>query len=1211
MIKKGCLPTLLISSVLFSSHTAQAASVAFYTSASSWNSAIQARQNLNVATFATNYANVSNEDRVGSFPQLPSKTSSNYTATRNDYSFTGNNVDLGTRATFNSSKTGFQNSFEINAVETASGAGTAHIYYNDIPNGKSPTQVEPFTDVLSIGKFNGFPSGYGSSRNWEDDDFTIEITGGPAVYGFGFDLINNKKYDNSEWFQVFANKADTGSAFDANDPNSLAWFGNGQIPGYTGTYEANYNDVRFIGIISDTPFSWMEFNEDVLSNDIGLANIRFATQQSMPVPLITTRISKNTQGGNTNDVSSQPSLSASGRYVAFQSSASNLVSNDGNSQQDIFVFDRQNNSTRRVSIDSNGNEGNGLSETPDLSGDGNLIVFASTASNLVSNDSNGKKDIFIHNRQTATTSLLSISSSGSQANNSSSSPAISADGRFVVFVSTATNLVANDSNGSSDIFLLDRDSGLIKLISRDSTGMLAEGDSFNPAISADGQYIVYESLAQNLIPGDNNASSDIFVYDRITAETALASVKSNGTIGNNGSFKPAISGDGRYIAFESLADNLVSGDTNSLQDIFVHDRLTGQTGRVNLDSFGAQANNTSSNAQISADGRFVSFESAATDLIPVDSNLNTDVFVRDRQESRTTLISVVSTSGEQADDSSREATISYNGRFVGFKSIATNLSSADSNELDDIYLSENTDITNNKYLIVTDKGAGAGSFSVSPAGTDCGANSTSCGFYTTESSVTVKATAATGSMFVSWLGCGSQSGNNCSVSMSDYRNVIARFEKDGDGDNFYDQIDNCPFISNPGQTDNDLDGIGNLCDNCPDNANPDQVDSDGDSVGDACDAFPNNASETRDSDGDGMGDNFEIVYGFNPNDPSDAALDRDGDGLTNLQEFLQGTNPDNINDPKSLTLNNVKRYGGDFNGDGKSDVLFRHSVTGVNWIYLMNGTRLLQSKELNTVADTHWNVVGIGDFNGDGKDDILFRHAVTGMNWIYLLNGIQISQSKMLNSVTDTNWKVAGVGDFNGDNKDDILFHHNLTGKNWIYLMNGIQISQSQLLNTVSDKNWKIVGTGDFNADNKADILFRHAVTGLNWIYLLDGIRITQSQALNQVSDTNWKIVGIGDFDNDKSDDILLRHNLTGKNWIYLLNGIRIKQSSFLNTISDTDWKVVEVGDFNGDAYADILFHHKQTGKNWVYLLNGISISNSQFLNQITDTNWKVVPNYD
>jgi Tol biopolymer transport system component len=260
------------------------------------------------------------------------------------------------------------------------------------------------------------------------------------------------------------------------------------------------------------------------------------------------------------------------------------------------------------------------------------VVFTSLATNLVVGDTNGFMDVFVHDRDTGETSRVSVASDGTQANDHTYWPAVSADGRYMAFHSMATNLVAGDTNGFGDVFVHDRDTGETARLSMAFDGAQGNGLSAYPFVSGDGRYVAFISWASNLVPGDTNGTSDIFVHDRDTGETTRVSVASDGTQGNgqSGQWHHAISADGRYVAFRSFASNLVPGDTNNNHDIFVHDRETGETTRVSVASDGTEGNGFSSDADISADGRYVAFESTANNLVPGDTNNSFDVFVHDQ-----------------------------------------------------------------------------------------------------------------------------------------------------------------------------------------------------------------------------------------------------------------------------------------------------------------------------------------------------------------------------------------------------------------------------------------------------------------------------------------------------------------------------------------------------------------------------------------------------
>src|SRR5947207_2433895 len=273
-----------------------------------------------------------------------------------------------------------------------------------------------------------------------------------------------------------------------------------------------------------------------------------------------------------------PSISANGRFVAFDSPATNLVAGDTNGRSAVFVHDRRSGTTERVSVDSAGDQGNSYSGTiirdygVTMSADGRFVAFVSAATNLVAGDTNGVADVFVHDRQTRTTERVSVDSAGTEGNGASIFSEISADGRFVAFWSSATNLVPGDTNGVADVFVHDRQTRTTERVSIDSAGYQANSASTYSAISADGRFVAFVSTATNLVPGDTNGGQDVFVHDRRTGTTERVSVDSAGTESNGSSERPAISADGRFVAFWSSATNLAPGDTNSLIDVFVHDR---------------------------------------------------------------------------------------------------------------------------------------------------------------------------------------------------------------------------------------------------------------------------------------------------------------------------------------------------------------------------------------------------------------------------------------------------------------------------------------------------------------------------------------------------------------------------------------------------------------------------------------------------------------
>ena len=398
------------------------------------------------------------------------------------------------------------------------------------------------------------------------------------------------------------------------------------------------------------------------------------------------RISVSSAEHQPNGNSLGPVLSADGRFVVFRSKASNLVQGDENRAQDVFVRDRRNGRTTRVSVAGDGSEGNGDSGGAAISADGRLVAFWSKASNLVEGDRNDRSDIFVRNRSDRTTTLISISSAGKHANAPSRAPALSANGRFVAFRSDASNLVPHDTNDTGDIFVHD-------LLTHETTrasirfrGGQSNGRSRDPSLNANGRFVAFRSDASNLVRHDTNRVGDIFVHDRRSGRTTRVSVDSRGMqasgCGVTGcGCDPVLSADGHLVSFWSSATNLVAGDTNDAWDVFLHDSRSGRTTRVSVGFGGSQGDGLSGEPWLSATGRFVAFASKAP--LTGDANGQWDVFVRDLRSGVTTDISL---DGAQGNGLSTDPAISADGRYVAFYSFASNLVVRDTNHAADIFV---------------------------------------------------------------------------------------------------------------------------------------------------------------------------------------------------------------------------------------------------------------------------------------------------------------------------------------------------------------------------------------------------------------------------------------------------------------------------------------------------------------------------------------------
>jgi len=299
----------------------------------------------------------------------------------------------------------------------------------------------------------------------------------------------------------------------------------------------------------------------------------------------------------------------------------------------------------------------------------------------------------------------------------------------------------------------------------------------------------------------------------------------------------------------------------------------------------------------------------------------------------------------------------------------------------------------------------------------------------------------------------------------------------------------------------------------------------------------------------------------------------------------------------------------DFNGDGRSDILWRNASTGENYIYLMNGTAIVAEGYIRTVADVNWTVAGVGDFNGDGKADILWRNRSTGQNYIYFMDGTSILPSEgYIRTVSDQTWEVAGIGDFNGDGRDDILWRNRLTGENYVYFMNGLAILPGEgYVRTVTDQSWQVAGIGDFDGDGVADILWRNASTGQNYVYLMNALSIKSESYIRTVADQAWQVMGVADFNGDGKADILWRNGLSGENYLYPMSGTTILGTEgYLRTVADPNWTVAALGDFNGDGKADILWRNAASGDDYLYPMNGTAILATEgYVRRVADLTWQ------
>ncbi len=394
-----------------------------------------------------------------------------------------------------------------------------------------------------------------------------------------------------------------------------------------------------------------------------------------------------TQGDPGNGGSVDAAISADGRYVVYWSEATTLVTGDTNDNWDVFATDRWTRRTTRVSVRSGGTQSSGdnseATAPPAVDANARYVAFASAADDLVPGDTNGVMDILVHDRWNRTTARVSVTSSGAQANGGSRAPAISADGRYVTFVSMATNLVPGVDGG---VFRHDRTTRRTTLVAA-NTPTAISADIW-AAISADGRFIAVTSDSSSLVPGDTNGVADTFVRDTVAGTTTRVSVASTGAQGNQGSLGvAALSENGRYVVFTSFASNLAPGDTNGILDVFFHDRWSRATTQISPSTPGPHGTETQLTfyPAISANGRWVAYTSAVRDFPFGDQHGLSDVFFHDRWAGTTRRISVPDAGGD-ADNGAVRPSLSADARFVSYYSPAENLVPGDTNQVSDIFV---------------------------------------------------------------------------------------------------------------------------------------------------------------------------------------------------------------------------------------------------------------------------------------------------------------------------------------------------------------------------------------------------------------------------------------------------------------------------------------------------------------------------------------------
>ena len=299
------------------------------------------------------------------------------------------------------------------------------------------------------------------------------------------------------------------------------------------------------------------------------------------------------------------------------------------------------------------------------------------------------------------------------------------------------------------------------------------------------------------------------------------------------------------------------------------------------------------------------------------------------------------------------------------------------------------------------------------------------------------------------------------------------------------------------------------------------------------------------------------------------------------------------------------RGGGDFTGDRKSDILWRHATGGDLWLWPMDGAASMAQSYIRTVPDTNWEIRGIGDFDGDGKADILWRNKMDGQVYLWPMNGPAPSDEIYVGTV-DPAYDIVGTGDFDGDGKSDIIWRHTASGDVWIWLMDG-PTPQSEVFIARVDPAYVIRGVGDLTGDHRADIVWHHATLGEVWVWPMNGTTPLSETWVGTVPDTGYRIEGVADFTGDGKADLLWHHATRGEVWIWTMNGAVRVEETWVATVPETDYRIVGTGDYNGDNKADILWHHAVRGEVWVWLMNGTTRVSETWVGTVPETGYQII----
>ncbi|MDB5432691.1 MAG: pilin protein MshA [Caulobacter sp.] len=794
-----------------------------------------------------------------------------------------------------------------------------------------------------------------------------------------------------------------------------------------------------------------------------------------------TRISTNTAGAEGYGGWIAPALSADGSKLVFYGPAGNFTTGNIN-DTGVFLKDL---ATGVLTVIAGAQH----SQRPDISADGTRVVFQSDSASLAAGDTNGTGDIFVKDLTTNVVTRISTASNGAQLNVQSYYPSFSPDGHSVVFSTAAGTFGSLYTN----LALKNLDTGQLIQVTSNGAGVAANGSSLFGGFSSDGSKIVFESNATNLVGGDANQHTDIFIKDLGTGAVTLVSTGASGEQGNQDSFGASLSADGTKLLFLSAASNLVAGDTNDEIDLFVKDLATGVVTRVNTASDGGQAlGQRTYSGVFSPDGTRVAFSSQAANLVSGDTNGYEDLFIKDLV---TGLITRVTGPSGENNWPSQYHVFSADGTQLIFASLASNLVGGDTNGDYDIFSLNLGDRL--EGLAGDDVLSGAAGDDALYGGS--GADHLSGGAGSdhldggTGLDVAVYAVASTSA---TWMH--NANGSWTVTAGADGTDTLTHIEA-------LRFTDRDVLLTQPVDSDFNLDGKSDVL-------------------------WRNDSGE---------------IYAWNSQPGQGAFL---GQTLGN-----PGT---------GWHVQDVA----DYSGDGKADILWRNNA-GDLYVYKSDaGAATSFTGQSISYVDPVWAVVPqAGDFNGDGRADILFRNTNTGE--VYVWNSQTGSAAvnflgQSLGAI-GADWSIKGVGDFNGDGRADVLWRSD-AGDVYVWLdsSTGAPAMTGQTISSVGN-DWTILGLGDFNGDGRDDVLWRHTDGEL---YVWNSQ--TGSAAVNFLGQSlgavglDWSVAAIGDYDGDGRADVLFR-NADGR--VYLWNSDDTGPVGFVGQglgTTATDWHILS--DFHG-----------------------------------------------